>query len=324
MKATTGTGTGTGGMNPLGLVLLGSLVGAVGTTAYQRYAERRQRETPWTEQADQSRANGSGSGSGGRRGVEWSDLFESPADIPEWLLSATTSSRPLSVDVLQHLTRVYAALGATVLAATAGTAVQIRTNASPSVASLVSLGLAFSLAARARMWKLLGMGFFQGMVLGPLVGLGLRLDARIVPAALASSAAILGSFAAAATMSTRRSMLFLYGGLGSALSVLTLSGLANLFFKSRVLFNAQVYGGLAMFVGYVLADSQLIIERAALGSRDYASDAFMLFTDAVGIFSRVLYMLVERQAEQQRGSRRRQRRQHDEDEDEDAAFIRGR
>ena len=207
------------------------------------------------------------------------------------------------------LTRVYAALGGTALAGVVGVLLQQRTKFSTTLASLISLGLALSMQfQKSELWKLLGFGLFNGMSLGGLVKLATFVNPAIVPLALGSTTLIFSSFAAAATISTRRSFLYLYGGLGSALSILSLTGLANLYFQSRSLFDFNLYGGLAMFIGYVMADSQLIIERADQGDEDYVTHAWLLFTDLSGIFTRMLIILIKRseQDEQQKKKSRKQ------------------
>lgn len=47
-----------------------------------------------------------------------------------------------------------------------------------------------------------------------------------------------------------------------------------------------------MFVGYIVVDTQEIVERAHLGDMDYVKHALTLFTDFAAIFVRILIIVV--------------------------------
>lgn len=61
--------------------------------------------------------------------------------------------------------------------------------------------------------------------------------------------------------------------------------------------------------GYVLFDTQIIIEKAEGGDRDYVRGALDLFVDAVAIFVRVLVILL-RSAEKKDAQKARDRSAH--------------
>ena len=47
-----------------------------------------------------------------------------------------------------------------------------------------------------------------------------------------------------------------------------------------------------MFVGYIVVDTQEIIEKAHMGDLDYVNHSLTLFTDFVAVFVRVLIIMV--------------------------------
>lgn len=65
------------------------------------------------------------------------------------------------------------------------------------------------------------------------------------------------------------------------------------------------YLGLLVFAGYVLFDTQLVVERASAGDFDQIQHALDLFVDFMAIAVRVLIILMKNQEEKEKQRRRR-------------------
>ena len=61
-----------------------------------------------------------------------------------------------------------------------------------------------------------------------------------------------------------------------------------------MIFNISLYLGLIMFCGFVIFDTQLIVEKAFHGDFDYLSHSLELFVDFIGIFVRILIILAKK------------------------------
>jgi FtsH-binding integral membrane protein len=97
------------------------------------------------------------------------------------------------------------------------------------------------------------------------------------------------------------------GILSSTLSLLSLAALFQYFTGSSLLFNASIYIGLAMFCGYVLYDTQLIIEKVDKGNLDYPTHAAELFIDFAAIFVRLLVILLQNRERKEKEEKNRSR-----------------
>ena len=102
-----------------------------------------------------------------------------------------------------------------------------------------------------------GAAFSQGLTVAPLVGVVLELHPAMVLTAFLGTSAVFLCFSAAALMSKRRSFLYLGATLSSAITTFMMMRLATWMFGGRALaFQAELYLGLLVFVGYVLFDTQ--------------------------------------------------------------------
>jgi FtsH-binding integral membrane protein len=72
-------------------------------------------------------------------------------------------------------------------------------------------------------------------------------------------------------------MLYLGGILSSGLTLLFWLGLANLFVRIELLANVSLYLGLMVFSGFVMFDTQLLVEKFRLGNEDYLAHSLELF-----------------------------------------------
>ena len=200
-----------------------------------------------------------------------------------------------------HLRLVYLALGLTFLCSVAGAAVVIALipGLPPLLPTLACLALIFAIQCDQdkenvprRMSLLAAFGFIMGASIAPLVHLAIAIDPSIVLAALLCACSIFGCFSLAALVAKRRSFLFLGGLLSSALTMLLILNVVGIFIPALRLIWLHIYGGLILFSGFVVYDTQVVIEKAAAGSTDFAGHALMLFLDFVNIFVKILIIFL--------------------------------
>lgn len=107
---------------------------------------------------------------------------------------------------------------------------------------------------------LCGFGFLKGAAIGPLMAVLMFIDPAIIVTALLGAITIFTCFTVSALVAKRSSYLYLGGILSSAVSLLFFLGLANMFFRSVHLNSLQLYGGLMVFSGFIIFDTQLLLE----------------------------------------------------------------
>uniref|UniRef100_H2ZGN4 Bax inhibitor 1 n=1 Tax=Ciona savignyi TaxID=51511 RepID=H2ZGN4_CIOSA len=167
------------------------------------------------------------------------------------------------------------------------------------LSSLVSIGLMMWLAATShskenqtkRLCILAAFGGTMGLGLGPLLDFAIAVNPQIIMTALISTAIIFVCFSVSALYAQRRSYLYLGGFLGSALTILLVTSLLNIFMQSFAVFQFGLYAGVAIFCGFVVYDTQLIVEKHNNGDNDYIWHSVDLFIDFINIFRRLVIIL---------------------------------
>ncbi|KAJ9577860.1 hypothetical protein L9F63_025276, partial [Diploptera punctata] len=140
------------------------------------------------------------------------------------------------------------------------------------------------------------------MGMGPLLETVIDFEPSIVMTALIGTIVVFGSFSLCAMFAERGQFLYLGGTLMSLLSTMLILSLANILFGSYLLYQVHLYLGLLLMSGFVLYDTQLIIEKRRSGDKDFITHSIDLFIDFVGIFRRLVIILSQK--EQQKRNRR--------------------
>jgi FtsH-binding integral membrane protein len=227
-------------------------------------------------------------------------------------LSTLFKFTDLSERTQGHLKKVYSTLSAGTLSAFIGCYLSIKNDLAfglEGVASLLGflclLGVGFTAQDKQslRLGLFLSFGFLQGLSIAPLVFSALAIDTMIVIRALFTTAVIFSSFTISALTTRRRSFLYLGGTLTSVMGFLILSSFFNAFFQSYFVFRLEIIIGLFVFCGYILYDTQLIVEKFERGSSDYIQHAIELFMDLFAIFVRILILLSSDKKERKRDRR---------------------
>lgn len=217
---------------------------------------------------------------------------------------------PLSSYVQDHLVDVYRTLGTGVGSAACGAALQMMTGAYATgflgaLATMMSLMYFLSEQPLSPKRKIAFhvFSFLQGFTTGPLLSVVAEIDSMLPFIALAASASIFACLSVAAIFSKRREYIYFGGFLGSAVTALFWVSLLNAFIRNAWILSMQLYAGLLVFCGFVLYDSQVIIEKAEIGDKDTVQHAFDLFVDLLAIFRHVLVLLAQNSASKRKRDR---------------------
>jgi len=235
---------------------------------------------------------------------------------------------PMSPRVQKHLYNVYSTLLLTAISAATGAAFHMRYGVGGMITQLLSALLivvigthrgdsSYSSSSSSGVWPsrvymLLGLGFLQGCSIGPLIDYAFYIDSSLIVTAALLTANIFLCLSLTALYIPRRSTFTFAALLSSGVSFLCLMSLVSLFFPSVWMFSLQLWLGLVIFSGYILFDTQVMIERAektgATAGDAYVDDALKLFTNLIAIFVRILIILIQQSQKGKEEDRRRRRR----------------
>jgi len=222
---------------------------------------------------------------------------------------ANNIGNKIEPEVRHHLVRVYACLTATTVCAAVGAFVHLLGIWEAGLLSgLGSIGLALYLSLSVedpktfytRLGLLLGFGFLVGNTIGPLLDMVISIEPQVVVTALIGTSVVFISLSCSALLAKRGSFLFLGGIFMSVLSLMALFGLANIFIQSQFIYQAHLYVGLVAMAGFVLFDTQMIMEKRRAGSTDCVKHSMELFFDLVSMFRRLLIILTQKEEREQR------------------------
>ncbi|XP_003399325.1 probable Bax inhibitor 1 [Bombus terrestris] len=214
-------------------------------------------------------------------------------------------TKKLEPPVRQHLKNVYGCLSMSLLSAAGGVYIHmfselLRANL---LTTLGTLGLLFTLIntpdngknQKLRLSYLLGFAFFSGLGLGPLLQLVMSVNPTVIVTALIGTIVIFVSFSISSLLAERGRWLYLGGTLISLLNIMVLFSFVNLFLRWTIFYQAYLYIGLFLMCGFVIYDTQLIIEKYHMGSKDFILHSLDLFVDFVNIFRHLLIILTQKE-----------------------------
>lgn len=215
-------------------------------------------------------------------------------------MSTLTNLSHLTKGAKNHLRNVYTCLTMSLVCAAAGAYINMQHSliGANSIFSLIAmLGSIFYLHSvphnrqnlNKRLGVLGGLSLLTGATMSPLLDLVIRINPAIVVTAFAGTSGIFACFTVSALLAKRRTYLYL-GGILSSVSMLLL---VSLFIgvHSLAAFKFHLYVATAMTLGFILYDTQLIIEKYMNGDDDYVIHSVHLFFDFIQLFQQILTIL---------------------------------
>ncbi|UVC54752.1 hypothetical protein MACJ_003723 [Theileria orientalis] len=123
---------------------------------------------------------------------------------------------------------------------------------------------------------------------------------ELVNTALMATVGIFTSFSLAALYISSRLTMYITSTLGSMALYLALASFANLFVGSELAHGVVLSMGIVVFVGYIVIDTQRILEDFSQGDEDYMMHAILLYYDLFELFFRILIMLKNKEDRKER------------------------
>ncbi|KAH0899241.1 hypothetical protein HID58_048809 [Brassica napus] len=253
----------------------------------------------------------------------FSSFFDSQPGSRSWSYDSLKNLRQISPSVQNHLKRVYLTLCCALVASAFGAYLHVLWNIGGILTTIGCFGSMIWLLScppyeqQKRLSLLFLSAVLEGASVGPLIKVAVDFDPSILITAFVGTAIAFICFSGAAMLARRREYLYLGGLLSSGLSMLMwLQFASSIFGGSASIFKfeiphidmdlvVQLYFGLLIFVGYMVVDTQDIIEKAHLGDMDYVKHSLTLFTDFVAVFVRVLIIMLKNSADKEDKKKRR-------------------
>eukprot|EP01113_Clastostelium_recurvatum_P010714 TRINITY_DN1536_c0_g1_i3.p1 TRINITY_DN1536_c0_g1~~TRINITY_DN1536_c0_g1_i3.p1 ORF type:complete len:252 (-),score=45.56 TRINITY_DN1536_c0_g1_i3:431-1186(-) len=218
-----------------------------------------------------------------------------------------TNVSTMAPEVRSHLLRVYSLLSVTTIASIVGAYLSLNYLILHPLVFLIPILLCVahitwrpevtendnltSHEKYMRLGVLLLFGFFEGCSLARLIDISLKINPANLMIAFLGTLVVFGCLSGSALLARRKSYLFVGGFLSSALINLFYLGILNIFLGVEFLDSVYLYGGLVVFSGFVLYDTQMMFEKLHRGSRDDVRHAMELYLDLIAIFIRILVIL---------------------------------
>jgi FtsH-binding integral membrane protein len=155
----------------------------------------------------------------------------------------------------------------------------------------------------SRLSILLGFAFASGMGLGPLLDFAILVNPQLIPTAFLATSFVFVSFSLSALLTRDRKWIYLGGTLFSMLSLTFFMGFCFIFFKSLLMYKIHMYLSLIIMCGFILYDTQVIVEKKRAGNGDFIGHSVELFIDFINVFQYILKILALKEQQEKRKRR---------------------